>query len=63
MMKNYKQKLINDAENSMSGHMLLIGATPEMSSLIIDAVKAMVESAYMNGRIDRSIEVNEELEK
>ncbi len=50
-------------ESTMTEFMRTIGATPEMESAIVDRVKAMVESAYMDGRIDKHIEMNEELKK
>ena len=50
-------------ESTMTEFMRTIGATPEMEAAIIDRVKAMVESAYMDGRIDKHIEMNEELNK
>lgn len=50
-------------ESTMTEFMRTIGATPEMEAAIIDRVKAMVESAYMDGRIDKHIEINEDLKK
>lgn len=50
-------------ESAMTEFMRTIGATPEMEAAIIDMVKVMVESAYMDGRIDKHIEMNEELKK
>lgn len=50
-------------ESTMNEFMRSIGATPEMEAAIMDRVKYMVESAYMNGRIDKHIEMIEELNK
>lgn len=50
-------------ESTMTEFMRTIGSTPEMEAAIIDRVKAMVESAYMDGRIDKHIEINEDLKK
>lgn len=54
-----KDRIINDYAENIAALMESIGATPSMQIMIIESVKRMVESAYMDGRIDKAIEIGE----
>lgn len=63
MNKSNKDRLMEDVDSTISAYTKMIGASPQMAIAITDAVKIMVEAAYMTGRIDKHIEINEDLKK
>lgn len=56
---NSKERIINEAAFNVAALMKLVGATQYMEDAIVTSVKLMVESAYMDGRIDKVTEIIE----
>jgi len=56
---NGKERIINDAVFNVAALMKSVGATQYMEDAIVASVKLMVESAYMDGRIDKVTEIIE----
>jgi len=55
---NSRERIVNDAVFNVSALMKSIGATQEMEDAIIESVKIIVYAAYMDGRIDKAIEIS-----